>query len=109
MLLPKNSPFNQSVLDDVVDLNYIGCVASHPQKSPPPCQRESLKPYFDLLLALILATVVMTLLAITFWTNTLIIYWWKELIFRGKLLLEPPLPHPQSPTSPEEELLINRD
>ena len=65
---------------------YPNCVASHPRTNSPPCQREH--PHFTMLVltSIFTTSFFFILLFITFWTNSLVIRWWKELI-RSKRIL----------------------
>ena len=98
-----------NALENVFD--FIDCVASHPQRSPPPCEQQFFDHYFPLIYNNGILVAVIILIMVTVWTNPLVIHWWKELIFERRVLMRisPESQNFQrSTTSEESELLINR-
>ena len=72
---------------DRVIPNYIECVGSHPRIDPPPCQRNptggrimNLLTYLATFLFPVIISFVVT------FTNPLVSGWWKELIFKRKIV-----------------------
>ena len=72
---------------DRVIQNYIKCVGSHPRIDPPPCQRNPSEGriliFFTYLVTFLFPVLVS--FVVTF-TNPLVSDWWKELIFKRKIV-----------------------
>ena len=72
---------------DKVIQNYIECVGSHPRIDPPPCQRNPSEGRIMFLLTFLIIFLfpVVISIVVTF-TNPLVSGWWKELIFKRKIV-----------------------
>ena len=72
---------------DRVIREYIECVGSHPRIDPPPCQRNPSEDeilVFLSFLVIFLFPVVISI--VVFWTNRLVFGWWKEFVFKRKIV-----------------------
>ena len=67
-------------------VHFMDCVGSHPQDSPPPCERQYNNGYSFIILFLILVLLPECATVILFWTNPNVFLWWKELIFSRRVL-----------------------
>ena len=75
------SPPNKTKL-----IEYPDCVASHPRTNSPPCQRENYSYNLYIFMSIFSTFFVMTLLFISYWTNSLVVGWWKELLCSRRIL-----------------------
>ena len=82
-------------------VHFMDCVGSHPQDSPPPCERQYNNGYSFVVEFLVLVSVPGFGCVILFWTNPYVFLWWKELIFSRRILT--------SSNEDYQEIGINRD
>ena len=85
--------------------DYIDCVGSHPQISPPPCEKEIYRPFFYMYYCVFVVFLVIILLLVTLWTNDLVIHWWRDFISTKVSFLRRQYLY-KTLESSEEELLI---
>ena len=82
-------------------VHFMDCVGSHPQDSPPPCERQYNNGYSFVVLFLVMFLLPGSACVVLFWTNPNVFLWWKELIFSRRVLT--------SSKKDYQEIGINRD
>ena len=79
------------ILDiDLVVADHIVCVASHPRQVPAPCTREPYLPT-QILLFLVFSEIFLfpiVIGSVAFFTNSHVYTWWKELIFKKRMVFD---------------------
>ena len=82
-------------------VHFMDCVGSHPQDSPPPCERQYDNGFSFSILYLAIISIPGFGTVIIFWTNSYVFLWWKELIFSRRIRT--------SSKEDYQEIGINRD
>ena len=65
---------------------YPDCVALHPRTNSPPCQSQRDHHHSFLFLTSFSVFLFLFLFFISYWTNSLVIFWWKELLCSRRIL-----------------------
>ena len=68
---------------------YVNCVSVHPQNTSSPCQREYANGILLFFSITIILALFLCLLIVAFWSNPLVILWWKEAIFSRNIMTPP--------------------